>query len=118
MHHVRRLVVIAAVVLLIPLVVAILGAALAGVLGCQVSEAGPTACFIGGYDWGELLMNMVMMGWLALISMPILMVVLGLWFASESWSHVRRRRRMKRQGLQPVSARQALNAWRTRQAPG
>ena len=124
MHHVRRLVVVAAVVLLIPLVVAILGAAMAGVLGCQVSEAGPTPCFVAGFDWGNLLLNMVMMGWLALVSVPILMVILGLWAATESWSHVRRRRRLKReglrQGLQPVGgkARQAFSAWRTRQARG
>ena len=124
MHHIRRLVVVAAVVLLIPLVVAILGAAMAGVLGCPVSEAGPTPCFVAGFDWGELLLNMVMMGWLALVSVPILTVILGVWAAMESWSHVRKRRRLKRQGLQQGlqtdggRARQALSAWRTRQARG
>ena len=124
MHHIRRLVVVAAVVLLIPLVVAILGAAMAGVLGCLVSEAGPTPCFVAGFDWGDLLLNMVMMGWLALVSVPILTVILGVWAAMESWSHVRKRRRFKRQdlqhGLQPTGgrARQALSAWRTRQARG
>ena len=120
MHHVRRLVVVAAVVLLIPLVVAILGAAMAGVLGCQVSEAGSTPCFVAGFDWGNLLLNMVMMGWLALVSVPILSVILGLWAVLESGSHVRRRRRHKRQGSQSGAhpERGKLSAWRTPQAQG
>lgn len=51
---------------------------LAPALGCDVSGAGPLPCPVLGIDIGELLYGLGMMGWLMLISWPLLLAGLAL----------------------------------------
>jgi ABC-type Fe3+ transport system permease subunit len=68
---------------LLPLAAVILSALIAGYAGCQLDEGGAHPCVIGGHDYGETLVTMFVSGWFALITVPILMVLVPVWIARE-----------------------------------
>ncbi len=76
------------------LLVAILGIALAPVLsvvaasgvasgmGCRLNEADAHPCLVAGFDAGELLYSMFVLGWLALATLPLGAVALLIWLVA------------------------------------
>ena len=102
MRLVRRFIIVLAVLSLIPMAALMLGAALAGVLGCEVNEAGATPCIVAGGDLGPFLSGLVTTGWLELIILPMLMGVLAIWGVFEGLHHGRKRRRARREARLPA----------------
>ena len=96
MRFLRRVIAILAVLSLIPMAALMVGAALAGLLGCEVNEGGPVPCLLGGVDIGPFLSGLVVTGWFELIILPVLMGVLALWGAAEGLHLWRKRRRARR----------------------
>ena len=79
MRIVRRLVIVLGVLSLVPMALLLGGALLAGLMGCEVNEAGSTPCIVAGMDFGGLLSGLVATGWLELIILPMFMGLLALW---------------------------------------
>ena len=102
MHFTRRTMLTLIGVCMLPLAALVVSAALAGLLGCELNEGGAQPCVIAGLNLGGFLSGLFVSGWLALITLPLLMCVLALWAFVEwgSWWHKRRRDR------KAVSARQ------------
>ena len=96
MHLSRRVMVFLAGLALLPLLGIFLTAILAGIFGCEVNEGGPTPCLVMGADIGGLLSAMLTTGWFALITIPLLMVLLGAWSLIEAYVWGRRRRKDRR----------------------
>lgn len=92
----RRILALLAALALLPLLGILLTALLAGAFGCEVSEAGPTPCLIFGFDAGGLLSSMLTMGWLGLLTIPFLMLLVGLWALVEAYVWGRQRRKSRR----------------------
>ena len=55
---------------LAPLGSAVLSEKIAEANGCTVDEGSPHPCVIGGHDYGTVLYQMLVAGWLALITVP------------------------------------------------
>lgn len=102
MYFSRRTFVVLAGLCLLPLVAVIVSAALAGLFGCELNEGVTNVCIVAGFDAGGFLSGLFVAGWLALITLPLLMCIIALWALVEwgSWWHKRRRDR------KAVSARQ------------
>ena len=96
MHLSRRVLGFLAALALLPLLGIFLTAILAGALGCEVNEGGPTPCQVMNTDIGGLLSGMLTTGWLALITIPLLMVLLGLWSLIEAYAWGRQKRKARR----------------------
>ncbi len=64
-------------------------------LGCEMNEGVTNVCQIAGIDIGGFLSGLFVMGWLALITLPLLMCILALWALVEwgSWWRKKRRER-------------------------
>lgn len=62
-----------------PVVLTIIGGALASANNCQLDEGSVHPCIIGGVDRGELVYTLGMMGWLMLASLPLGVVAAGIW---------------------------------------
>ena len=92
----RRILMIVAALSLLPLVGILLTALVAGVAGCEVNEGGPTPCIIMGMDAGGLLSGMLTMGWFGLLTIPFLMVLVGVWALVEAYVWGRQRRKSRR----------------------
>ena len=97
MHLSRRVIAFIAALALLPLLGILLTAMIAGVAGCEVNEGGPTPCLVGGTDIGGLLSAMLTTGWFGLVTIPLLMVLLGLWSLIEAYSWGRQRRKARRE---------------------
>jgi ABC-type Fe3+ transport system permease subunit len=54
-------------------------AAISNAYGCKVDEGSVHPCIINGYDYGQLLYSLGVMGWLMLVSLP------GGFFAFVGW---------------------------------
>jgi hypothetical protein len=96
MRLIRRLVAVLAALALLPMAALMFGAALAGLLGCEVNEGGAVPCVVAGADFGPFLSGLVTVGWLELIILPALMGVLALWGVAEGIHVARQRRRQRR----------------------
>jgi hypothetical protein len=92
----RRIMAILAGIALLPLLGLLVTALLAGVLGCEVSESGPTPCVVFGSDIGGLLSDLLTAGWFGLVTIPFLMLLVGLWALIEAYVWGRQRRKSKR----------------------
>lgn len=92
----RRIMTIMAALSLLPLVGILLTALLAGLFGCEVNEGGPTPCLIMGMDAGGMLSGMMTLGWFALLTIPLLMMLVGVWALVEAYMWGRQRRKSRR----------------------
>ena len=84
---------------LLPLVAVLLSAALAALFGCELNEGITNVCSIAGIDFGGFLSGLFVMGWLALITLPLLMCILALWALVEWGSWFRKRRRDRKAAM-------------------
>ena len=53
---------------LVPLLSVFLAGQVAAAYGCRLNEGGPNPCVIKGYDAGEILYTMTVLGWLMLVT--------------------------------------------------
>ncbi len=80
---VRRIIIHALVVLFIlllgasPLIATLVAGAIAEANGCELHEGFVNPCIINGKDWGEDLYTYGMMGWFALGTIPLSLMVAG-----------------------------------------
>ncbi|MBU1310112.1 hypothetical protein MN202_05315 [Rheinheimera muenzenbergensis] len=79
-----RLAVISIAIGISPLLIALLGALLAGLLGCEQEGGGISECYFCGKDVSDILYGMMMMHWLVIITGGI--TVWGL-AASAVWAY-------------------------------
>lgn len=96
MRQVRRIFFILFLICLLPLVAALVSASIAAVLGCELNEASTSVCLIAGLDIGATLSALFVLGWVSLISLPMMMGLIGLWVLVELWAHWRTRRKMRK----------------------
>ncbi|MEQ1670325.1 MAG: hypothetical protein ABL893_05665 [Hyphomicrobium sp.] len=96
MHASRRILAIIAGISLLPLLGILLTALLAGVLGCEVNESGPTPCMAFGTDIGDWLSGFLTLGWFGLLTIPFLMVLVAVWALVEAYVWGRQRRKTRR----------------------
>jgi hypothetical protein len=99
MYFSRRTFVVLAGLCLLPLAAVIVSAALAGLLGCELNEGVTNVCTIAGIDVGGFLSGLFVTGWLALITLPLLMCILALWALVEWGSWWRKRRRDRKAAI-------------------
>jgi hypothetical protein len=92
----RRIMAIVAGIALLPLFGLLVTALFAGVLGCEVSESGPTPCVVFGTDIGGMLSDLLTTGWFGLVTIPFLMLLVGIWVLVEAYVWGRQRRKSKR----------------------
>lgn len=95
MTNLRRAMIAVAALCMLPMAAVLVSAVLAALLNCELNEGGATACIVLGVDFGGFLSGLFTLGWMALLTLPLLMGVLVLWGAIEAIS-VWRRRRMAR----------------------
>ncbi len=93
MYFSRRTFVVLIGFCLLPLAAVIVSAALAALMGCELNEGVTNVCNVAGIDIGGFLSGLFVMGWLALITLPLLMCVLALWALVEWGSWWRKKRR-------------------------
>lgn len=94
----RRVIELATFIALLPIVLIVVVALMATLLGCEVNEAVPQACYFFGADIGGTIMTILNLGWLGLILLPIIMCIVPLWLLFE-WMIVRRRRRIEKRAV-------------------
>jgi hypothetical protein len=88
------LLVILTVLEFVPLLAVLATVLVANVLGCTVDEGSIHPCLFAGRDLGPLLYSMGMMGWLLILTAPLMVLVLlgwGLMGGLAIWRAVRRR---------------------------
>lgn len=88
----------------LPLLAVLVSTTLAAVLGCELSEAGPQACRVIGVDWGGLLSTLFTLGWMALVTLPLLALVIAVWGFVEGMVRWRQRRRARKAVTDRVEA--------------
>jgi hypothetical protein len=81
-----------AIIGLLPVISLFGGLGLASALGCIVSEGGPLPCPFLGIDLGNMLLTMVLLGWLAAVTLPMAGSAFAVWLMA--WFLRRRRRQM------------------------
>jgi hypothetical protein len=54
-----------------PILSAVIAGSIASANGCELHEGFANPCVIAGRDYGQLLYNMGVMGWLALLTFPL-----------------------------------------------
>ncbi|MBB3609747.1 hypothetical protein [Rhizobium sp. BK602] len=74
-------VVLAAIILFafLPVLSVLLAGITAQVSGCQVDEGSVHPCMIAGFDAGELLYSLTVLGWLMLATIPAGLIMLAIW---------------------------------------
>jgi hypothetical protein len=92
----RRILAILTALSLLPLFGVLLTALIAGTFGCEVNEGGATPCVVLGADIGGFLSGMLTLGWFALLTIPFLMLLVGLWALVEAYWWGRTRRKLRR----------------------
>ena len=63
----------------LPLLATAASGIIAGLLGCTVNEGGVYPCLWHGYDLGETLSVLFMLGWFAFATLPVAACGLALW---------------------------------------
>lgn len=96
MRLLRRIFIVLAVLCLLPLASVLASATIAALAGCELNEASTSVCSIAGVDIGGLLSAMFVMGWMALITLPMLLGLLVAWALVEGWVRWRTRRRARK----------------------
>lgn len=82
---------------LVPLAIALIGMALAGALGCEISDSfTPEPCRVFGLDIAGLLSPLVFSGWFGLFTLPLVALALATWAALEGLSKWRQQRRARK----------------------
>lgn len=81
-----------------PIAAVALAALLSGMLGCDVNEGAPLPCEVFGFDLGGVLYGLMTTGWLALITIPLLMAALVVWLAVEGALYLRKQMKTRRAG--------------------
>ena len=80
---IKRLMIIALALIVLfgvsPLVAALAGAAVAGTLGCPLTENGVHACLLFGRDVGGALHAMAESQWFIKVTIPVAVMVLVVW---------------------------------------
>lgn len=92
MHQLRRVFIGLVGLCLLPLAAVLLSALIAAVLGCELNEGVQQTCSLLGLDIGGVLSTMFVMGWFALMTLPLLVAILALWALLEGGVVWRRRR--------------------------
>jgi hypothetical protein len=69
------------VVAILPIIVTIIGIAVAQVYGCQITESAVSPCLIGGTDYGADLQAAGNSFWLILLSAPVAFLIFLVWLA-------------------------------------
>ncbi len=54
---------------------------LAEAFGCTLNEAGTHPCVVAGIDWGGALSTMFVLGWLMLVTWPLMLLTPVAWIA-------------------------------------
>jgi hypothetical protein len=67
------------VIALAPLVSVIVASEIAAAHGCQLDEGSVHTCIVNGEDWGQTLYMMAMFAWLLIASLPIGVILGGIW---------------------------------------
>lgn len=88
--------VLASLLALVPLIIILLAATLAFLLGCDVNEAIAPSCYVFGADVGPAINSLFTIGSLGMIIIPILLVLLPIWLFVEWIAWIWRRRRQPR----------------------
>lgn len=96
MRFCRRIIAVLSAVALLPLAVIAVAAMFAALLKCEVSDIAVTQCFVFGTDIGWLFSGALTIGWLGLITIPLLTVVVSLWALIEAFVAYRKRRKLRR----------------------
>jgi hypothetical protein len=96
MHISRRVLAVIAGIALLPLLGLLLTGLIAAVTGCEVNEMGSIPCVVMGVDIGDLLSNMLSAGWFGLVTIPFLIMLVGLWSLVEAYVWGRQRRKARR----------------------
>ncbi|MBN2647266.1 MAG: hypothetical protein JXR44_05730 [Thiotrichales bacterium] len=68
-----------------PVFIAMMASFIAQIYGCDLHEGGVSICRIAGHDWGPMLYQALVAGWLALMTLPIgilAALISGIWFIS------------------------------------
>src|SRR5580693_6939704 len=78
-----------------PLISAFISGGIASALGCTVNEGGASGCIFMGRDISELLLDMFVLGWLALVTLPFGAIAFGVWLLVACIVAVVRRRRRR-----------------------
>jgi hypothetical protein len=63
----------------LPLLGVLLAIGFADLAGCQVNEAGGQPCVVGGTDWGPWLTTLFTLGWLMLVTIPLMLASIVAW---------------------------------------
>ncbi len=90
--HLRSLVIIV-ILAVLPLLVGWGAGIAASLAGCQINEGFATPCSFFGIDAGGLLYDLAMVGWLELMTLPLAVVLFGIWLLSLTIAVFRQRTR-------------------------
>lgn len=93
MPYFRRAIIVVAVLCMLPMAAVILSAVLATLFGCELKDSGVEACAVLGVDFSGLLSALFTTGWMALLTLPLLIGVLASWGLAEAMGRWRRRRK-------------------------
>ena len=64
-----------------PIISVVIAATVANVQGCLLDEGNVHPCIVLGADLGTLLYGMAVLGWMALMTVPIAAMALVIWLA-------------------------------------
>jgi MFS family permease len=93
----------------------VLGPVISGTIanwnGCELSEAAISACEVMGFNAGPALYTLFVMGWLALVSLPLALlgIVLLMLAGGRRWRHRRSTAKREREALQNQPVGQAAS---------
>ena len=76
---VRRGYFVIALIAVFPLISVLLALLMGWCLGCSVNEAGTAECIRWGFNFGETLATMFIMGWALIYSIPLSILLLIVW---------------------------------------
>lgn len=77
-----------------PIISVLIAGSIASFFDCELHEGFTNPCVLGGVDWGETLYFMAVLGWFALLTIPIGVVValIGLGIGIVRWVIERRQK--------------------------
>lgn len=99
MPYFRRAIIAIAALCMLPMAAVILSAVLAALLGCELKDSGIKACTVLGVEFSGLLSTLFTAGWMALLTLPLLMGILVFWGLAEAMGRWRRLRKERKQAL-------------------
>lgn len=101
MRNLRRLFITLIALCLLPLAGVLISAGVAAAAGCELNEGVANSCVVLGVDIGGPLTTLFVLGWLSLLTLPLLVGVLAAWALAEAtrrWRQKRKERRDVRAG--------------------